>query len=75
MKMTPYRLTGSGTTRKCDFVGVGVNLLKEMCHRGWTLRFHILKRGPVSFSSCCLRIQMLILQYHVCLHVAMMATS
>lgn len=28
---------------KWSFVGVGVALLEEVCHKGWTLRFQKLK--------------------------------
>ena len=30
----PHRLIGNGTIRRCGLVGVGVTLLKELCHRG-----------------------------------------
>lgn len=31
-----YRVTGSGTIRRCDLVGVVMILLEEVCHgRGW----------------------------------------
>ena len=30
----PPNLTGSGTIRRCGFVGVGVALLEEVCHCG-----------------------------------------
>ena len=29
-----YRVTGSGTLRRCGHVGVGVALLEEVCHWG-----------------------------------------
>ena len=28
----PYKLIGSGITRRCGFVGVGMALLEEVCH-------------------------------------------
>jgi hypothetical protein len=46
----PYRLTGSGAIRRCGFIGVGVALLKEVCHCGWALRFQKLMPGPVAHS-------------------------
>lgn len=35
----PQRLIGSGTTRKCRLVGVGVALLEEVSPQGWAVRF------------------------------------
>ena len=37
MEMAPVRLIGSGTIRRCDFVGVRVALLEEVCH--WEVGF------------------------------------
>jgi hypothetical protein len=34
--------------RTFDLVGVGVALLKEVCHLRWALRFQKLKPGPVA---------------------------
>lgn len=31
---SPHRLTGSGTIRRCKFVGASVALLEESCHWG-----------------------------------------
>jgi hypothetical protein len=31
-KSGPHSLIGSGATRRCSFVGVGVALLEELCH-------------------------------------------
>lgn len=35
----PLKLLGSGTTERCDSVGVGVTLLEEMSH--WTVGFEV----------------------------------
>ena len=47
----PQRLTGNVTIGRCEFVGVGVALLEEMCHLQWVCGF----RGPVSLnlSAAC----------------------
>jgi hypothetical protein len=37
--------------RRCGLIGVGVNLLKEECHWGWTLRFQKTKLDPEGHSS------------------------
>ena len=29
-----HNLIGSGTIRRCDFVGTGMTLLEEVCHCG-----------------------------------------
>lgn len=39
---------GSVTTRRCGFVGVG---MEEMSHWRWALKFQILNPGPASLSS------------------------
>lgn len=44
------RPIGSGTIRRCGILRVGVALLKEVRHWGQSLRFHILKPGPVALS-------------------------
>ena len=36
-KNSPHRSIGSGTIRRCGFVGVGVPLLEECIMRGWAL--------------------------------------
>jgi hypothetical protein len=38
-----HRAIGSGATRRCGLVRVGVALLEEVCHWGWTLRFQKLE--------------------------------
>jgi hypothetical protein len=55
----PYRLTGSGTIRKHGVAGVGMALLKEVCHCGKILMSQMLNPGQwFTVSSCCLQIQM-----------------
>ena len=39
-------IPGSGTIGRCGLVGVGVALLKVVCHWGWALGFQKLKPGP-----------------------------
>lgn len=46
----PHVLIGSVTFSRCDFFGVGVTLLEEVCHCGWALGFQKPKPGPVLFS-------------------------
>lgn len=46
MKMTPlHRLMESGTVRRCGIVEVGVDLLEEVCHWGWSSRFQMLSQA------------------------------
>ena len=43
----PCNLKGSGTLRRCGFVGVGVALLEKTCHCGGQfLRFPMLRTSP-----------------------------
>jgi hypothetical protein len=53
-----HRLIGSGTIRRCGLVGVGVALLKKVCHWRWALKFNMLKPAPppppcLSLPSVC----------------------
>ena len=40
----PHGLIGSSILSGCDFVGVGVNFLKKMCH--WGVDFEVLDAKP-----------------------------
>jgi hypothetical protein len=52
MKLAPVGLWGVIVFERirCGLVGVGVALLKEVCHWGRALRFQNLKPGPVVVS-------------------------
>lgn len=48
MKIAPIRHIESDTIRRCDLIGADVDLLEEVCHWGWVLRFQKLKSDLVA---------------------------
>jgi hypothetical protein len=55
MKMAPHRLIGSGIIRRCGLVGIGVVLLKDVCHWGVGSEVPDAQARPsVSLFCCCL---------------------
>ena len=48
---------GSGTIRRCGFVGVGVVLLEEVCVSlwGWALEVSSYAQSPLIMEESCLR--------------------
>lgn len=72
----PHRPRGNGTIGSCDLVGLGVILLKEVCHWEWALGLQKLKPDPVSlplpaFFRLGCRTLSLPLKHHACLQAAM----
>ena len=55
----PHKLIGSGTIRRCGFLGVGVALLEEVYAVGTGFEVYYISYIPVSqFCSCCRLIKM-----------------
>ena len=51
--MAPHRLIGSGTVRRCGFVGVGVVLMEEVCLSLFLLPLDLDVELPVTSPAPC----------------------